>query len=141
MRYYEVLLADTKYKSGAALTYSSDDELPALSVVTVPLRGRPVTGFVIGQAGKPSFAVMPVKNLMAAKPLPYHCLQLAQWMETYYAVNLSEALRQFAPAKPAIRAVKTAAGEVIGRPEQILQLQLHAPLTKDQRTAIDEIKS
>jgi hypothetical protein len=34
MRYYEVLLADTKYKSGAPLTYSSDGTLEVMSVVT-----------------------------------------------------------------------------------------------------------
>jgi primosomal protein N' (replication factor Y) (superfamily II helicase) len=141
MRYYEVLLADTKYKSGAPLTYSSEAELPALSVVAVPLRGRPATGFVLGEVTKPSFAVKPIKNLMAARPLPYHCLQLAQWMETYYVANLSEALRQFAPTKPAIRGIKSADEQSAGRPEQIVQLQLEQALTKDQRTAIAQIKA
>jgi hypothetical protein len=36
MRYYEVLLADAKYKSGTPLTYSYDGQLEVLSVVTVP---------------------------------------------------------------------------------------------------------
>ena len=125
MRYYEVLLADTKYKSGAALTYSSEDALEVLSVVSVPLRARTATGFVLAETGKPGFAVKPIKSLVSPKPLPYHCLQLAQWMEAYYAVNLSEALRQFAPSKPAIRSIKSESLSNAGPAPQELQLQMH----------------
>jgi primosomal protein N' (replication factor Y) (superfamily II helicase) len=141
MRYYEVLLADLKYKSGAPLTYSSDDALDTLSVVTVPLRGRAATGFVLSEVSKPGFAVKPVKSIMSARPLPYHCLQLAQWMETYYAINLSEALRQFAPSKPAVRNIKSEGLEPLGQPRQIVQLELHGKLTADQKRAIKEIKT
>lgn len=140
MRYYEVILADTKYKSGAALTYSSDDALETMSVVTVPLRNRSATGFVLGETGRPGFAVKPIKSLVSEHPLPYHCLQLAQWMETYYASNLSEAMRQFAPSKPAVRGIKTP-GEDIEAAEQVIQLELQAPLTADQKRALAEIKA
>jgi primosomal protein N' (replication factor Y) len=141
MRYYEVLLADAKYKSGAPLTYSSDDALEPLSVMTVPLRGRLATGFVLGETGKPGFAVKPVRSLMSAKPLPYHCLQLAQWLEEYYSSNLSEALRQFAPTKPAVRSIKSLSGGSDAAAENIVQLELHAPLTSDQKKALAEIKA
>lgn len=140
MRYYEVLLADTKYKSGVPLTYSSEDALEVLNVVSVPLRARTATGFVLGETGKPGFAVKPVKSLVSAHPLPYHCLQLAQWMEAYYAINLSESLRQFAPSKPAIRNIKTDFLSNAGPVPQEIQLQMHAPLTADQKRAITEIK-
>ncbi len=138
MRYYEVLLADTKYKSSAPLTYSSDKALDVLSVVSVPLRSRTATGFVMNEVAKPPFSVKPIKNLMADKPLPYHCLQLAQWMENYYATSLSEALRQFAPTKPAVRLAKV---DSQPRPEPRLQLEIHAPLTDDQKRALQEIKT
>jgi len=141
MKFYEVLLADTKYKSGAALTYSSEAALANLSVVTVPLRGRAASGFVLGEVDKPPFAVKPIKNLMATRPLPYHCLQLAQWLAEYYASNLSDALRQFAPTKPAIRAVKDELGPEASRPPQIIQLEMQAPLTADQKRALKDIKA
>jgi primosomal protein N' (replication factor Y) len=141
MRYYEVLLADAKYKSGAPLTYSSEDALDTLSVVSVPLRDRTATGFVIGETGKPGFAVKPVKSLVSRQPLPYHCLQLAQWIESYYAANLSEALRQFAPTKPAVRGIKADEGVGLDAGQPVLQLQMHAPLTDDQKRAIEEIKT
>ncbi|MGH7156704.1 MAG: DEAD/DEAH box helicase, partial [Candidatus Saccharimonadales bacterium] len=141
MRYYEVLLADTKYKSGAPLTYSSEEPLENLSVVTVPLRQRAASGFVLGEVAKPPFAAKLIKALLSPKPLPYHCLQLAQWMETYYASNLSECLRLFAPTKPAIRAIKSDGQGQLSLPPPIVQLELQAPLTADQKRAIREIKA
>jgi primosomal protein N' len=108
MRFYEVLVADAKYKSGAPLTYSSEDALDILNVVSVPLRARTATGFVISETGRPSFAVKPIKALVSQRPLPYHCLQLAQWIENYYAANLSEVLRQIAHTKPEVRGIQTA---------------------------------
>ena len=141
MRFYEVLLADTKYKSGAPLTYSSEDILENLSVVAVPLRNRTATGFILNEFGKPAFAVKTIKSVMSSKPLPYHCLQLAQWMESYYASSLSEALRQFAPTKPAVRNIKTDGTPAVGSPDRIVQLELQAPLTTEQKRAITEIKN
>jgi primosomal protein N' (replication factor Y) len=141
MRYYEVLLADSKYHSSAPLTYSSEDKLEILSVVTVPLRSRAASGFILSEVDKPSFAAKPIKSLMSTKPLPYHCLQLAQWMESYYAATLSEALRQFAPTKPAIRAIKPQGGQAGTQPEATVQLSLQAPLTTDQNQAIKQIET
>lgn len=134
-----MLLADTKYKSGAPLTYSSDDSLVTMSVVTVPLRNRLATGFVMNEVGRPGFAVKPIKSLVSTRPLPYHCLQLAQWLEEYYAVTLSESLRLFAPTKPAAKGIKLDSDTSFG--QQVIQLEMQAPLTTDQNRAIKEIKS
>ncbi len=136
-----MLLADSKYHSGKPLTYSSEEPLANLSVVTVPLRARSATGFVINEVDKPSFSIKPVKSVISSRPLPYHCLQLAQWIENYYASTLSEALRQFAPTKPAIRQIKTDGAAGPGGRQPIVQLELQAPLTADQKRAIKEIKA
>lgn len=132
-------MADSKYKSGAALTYSSEEPLAIMAVVTVPLRNRLVTGFVMNEVGRPGFAVKPVKSLVGTKPLPYHCLQLSHWMEEYYAVPLGESLRLFAPTKPAARGIKSAGNPA--NDQQTIQLEIHAPLTADQTRAIKEIKA
>jgi primosomal protein N' (replication factor Y) len=66
MFYYEVLVADTKYHSSAPLTYSSEEKLAPLSVVTVPLRSRAVTGFVMSEVGKP--AIRQIKSELVAGP-------------------------------------------------------------------------
>jgi primosomal protein N' (replication factor Y) len=137
MKFYEVLLADTKYKASAPLTYSSEEVLDNLTVVTVPIRNRTSTGFVLGEVGKPAFVAKPIKAVVSQRPLPYHCLQLARWMETYYATNLSEVMRQFAPSKPAIRGIKAG----ISKTGQVTQLELQSTLTDDQKRAIKEIKA
>lgn len=134
-------MADTKYKSGAPLTYSSEEPLEILNAVTVPLRSRSATGFILNEVEKPPFAVKPIKALVSLKPLPYHCLQLAQWMENYYASNLSECLRLFAPSKPAIRTIKSSGQNQLALPPPVVQLELQAPLTADQKRAIKEIKA
>ncbi len=136
-----MLLADTKYHSSAPLTYSSEESLELLSVVTVPLRNRVATGFILSEVALPTFKVKPVKNLLSSRPLPYHCLQLAQWMGTYYVSTLSESLRQFAPTKPTIRNIKTDEESGLAKPVQIVQTELHAPLTADQKRAIKQIKA
>ena len=135
-----MLLADSKYRGGAALTYSSEQPLPLMSVVTVPLRARLATGFIINETGRPGFAVKPVKALLSDKPLPHYCLELAEWVSKYYASSLGEALRQYAPSKPAVRQIKTAslaALDDVG----VVQLEIQAPVTAEQRRALKEIKA
>jgi primosomal protein N' len=87
MRYYEVLVADVKYKSDAPLTYYAEQSIPLMSVVTVPLRSRLATGFIVQEVGKPGFMVKPIKSLVSQRPLPGHCLELAQWLADYYAAS------------------------------------------------------
>src|ERR1043165_7139368 len=128
MFYYEVLVADSKYRSAAPLTYSSKDSLVPLSVLAVPLRSRVVTGFVLNEVGRPGFAVKEVKSLLSDRPLPHHCLELAQWLADYYAAPLSEALRLFAPSRPAIRQIKAAAN-----PLPKVQMEMKTPLTAEQK--------
>jgi primosomal protein N' (replication factor Y) len=136
MFYYEVLIADGKYRSSAPLTYSSKDSLAPLSVVTVPLRSRAVTGFIMNEVGRPGFDVKDIKSLLSGRPLPYHCLQLAQWLAEYYAAPLSECLRLFAPSRPVIRQIKAETGPV---PQ--VQMEMKTALTEEQKRAASEIKA
>jgi len=134
------LIADTKYRSGAPLTYSSEELLPVMSVVTVPLRARMATGFVLGEAAQPAFAVKPIKSLLSQKRLPYHCLELARWIAEYYASTLGETLRQFAPSKPAIRQIKQESAQKLDA-AGVVQLELQTPLTAEQKRAVKEIEA
>ncbi len=137
MKFYEVWLADASYKSPAPLTYSSELELQPMSVVSVPLRNRTATGFVVGEVQKPSFSAKAIKSLVSQSPLPNHCLQIAQWMTGYYALSLGDALRLFAPSKPAIRQIKPSA--VLSK--QSVQVEIKTVLTDDQKRAIKQIKT
>ncbi len=109
-----------------------------MNVVTVPLRARMVTGFVTAEVDKPEFNVKPIKTLLSSKPLPAHCLKLAQWLSVYYHCNLSEALRQFAPSKPTLRHTKQEVPDLSHDPDS--QIEIEAPLTKTQEKALDEIR-
>lgn len=139
MYYYEVIIADSRYRSGELLTYSSDTPLRLRGVVTVSLRNRPVTGFIARKVNKPGFDVKAVKNVLSQTPIPRHCLDLAGWISDYYAVSLGESLRLFAPTKPAIRSPK----DTISLPhkDQSSQLELDAPLTASQKKALAQINS
>jgi len=110
-----------------------------LSVVTVPLRQRMVTGFVISEVKKPDFTVKPIKNRLSHQPLPPHCLELAKWLQDYYICPFGEALRQFAPSAPTVRKT-TADSEPSVAASSALQLALSSPLTDDQQTALVAIR-
>jgi primosomal protein N' (replication factor Y) len=137
MRFYEMYIADSRYHSNAPLTYSSEEPLRIMSVVTVQLRQRTVTGFVVAEVEKPSFNTKPIRALVSKKPLPAHSLELSKWLSGYYATNLSEALRQFAPSKPTLRHKLQTSQEI---PQESSQLEFKAPLTKDQAQALKTIR-
>jgi primosomal protein N' (replication factor Y) len=138
MRYYEVVIADGKYHSNAPLTYTSDEALDAMSVVTVPLRNRAVTGFILSEVKKPDFSTKPIKAVLSQSVLPFHVYELAIWLKNYYASGLGDALRQFAPSKPTIRNKLTEPPSSTS--DSSAQLELEAPLTSGQKNAIKEIK-
>ena len=135
-----MLVADSRYRGNAPLTYSFDGTLPDLSVVTVPLRQRMVTGFILRKTTKPGFAVKPIKTILSRQPLPAHCLKLAQWLVDYYACSFGEALRQFAQSQPTVRR-KDGSNEQSVAESPALQLELGTTLTKDQAKALKTIRA
>jgi primosomal protein N' (replication factor Y) len=140
VKYYEVFVADSRYRSDAPLTYSSEQPLKEMSAVSVQLRQRLVTGFVVREVSKPEFNTKPIKALLSQQPIPGHCLKLASWVSGYYATSFSEALRQFAPSKPSLRRKKEEQAENFIQ-DNHEQLSLESPLTKDQAAAIKSIQN
>lgn len=131
-------MADSHYHSNSPLTYYSKEALPILSVVTVPLRGRNATGFIISElSAAPDFKTREIKSLQSPVPLPRHCLQLAEWIQAYYASTLAEALRQFTPSKPVIR--KRVEEKSAPVPQGLKPVRLPT-LTKDQQQALAKIQ-
>jgi primosomal protein N' (replication factor Y) (superfamily II helicase) len=138
MYYYEVFVADNQYRSSKALTYSYDELLDKMSIVTVPLKSRMVTGFVLQEVVKPSFSSKPIRSVLSKTPLPSHCFKLANWISEYYACSLGESMRQFAPSKPSIKRSDYADTGNLPQPSQ---LELEAALTKEQNEAVKTISS
>lgn len=137
MPYFEVAIADKRFQSAKPLIYFSQESLAKLAVVSVPLQSRTVTGFVLGEVAEPAMTIKPIKNLMSPTPLPAPCFELAKWLADYYACSLGEALRQFAPSRPAIRR-KVAEAEVM---LPAVKIDLVSPLTKAQKAVIKQIES
>lgn len=140
MHYYEVAVADGRYRGSAALTYGSTDVLRKHSVVTVPLKNRSVTGFVVTETTKPDFNTKPIKNLLSEQALPEHCLELARWLQDYYSCGLGDALRQFAPTRPSLRKPDADDEEKLLMSIEDMQLELNASLSGDQKQALKAIQ-
>jgi primosomal protein N' (replication factor Y) len=136
MSYYEVLVADNRYHSDTPLTYSYDEPLSPMSIVTVPLRARMATGFVVREVAKPAFGTKPIRTLLSKSTLPSHCIELAKWISEYYSCSFSEALRQFTPSKPTIRKTEQPITELL---QDSTQLEIKHPLTSEQLNALDAI--
>jgi primosomal protein N' (replication factor Y) len=136
MQYYEVHIADSRYRGNESLTYSFEGDLPINSVVSVPLRSVLSTGFIAAKVDCPKFAVKPIKAALSSAPLPDHCLKLAVWLQGYYACSFGEALRLFAPSVASVRSIK----KPLDHPVQE-NLSLDAELTKQQIQAIKDVNN
>lgn len=134
MRFYKVLVADSRYHNDTPLTYSSTEKLLPMTAVSVPLRQRLASGFVLEETAKPEFQAKPIKSVVSTVPLPAYCLKLAEWLADYYACSLAEALRQYAPSRPPVKSVSE---PVVDDP--ILQTELKSPLTAEQKNALKQI--
>jgi primosomal protein N' (replication factor Y) len=136
MYYYEIFVADTQFRGDSPLTYSFEERLVKMQVVTVPLRSRMVTGFVYKEVPKPHFDTKPIRAVLSNQPMPTHILPLASWVSQYYATSLGETLRQFAPSRPTIRQSDKLSQEIL---QEASQLELNAPLTSGQTEAIKTV--
>lgn len=136
MLYYEVLVADARYHSDKPLTYASDQDIPILGLVTVPLKSSNVNAFVLSKVGKPKFATKPIVAYRGVC-LPPHCIELAKWLQTYYACSLGEAVRQFTPAGPA----RQKQAEVLVEDALAPAIETELKLTADQSAAIDSLSN
>lgn len=135
MHYYEVYVADNRYRRDTPLTYFFDEKLRPGQIVTVPLKNKVATGFVLRQVKKPQFPTKSIKTTFSSHCLPAHCLQLAYWLKNYYHTSLGEALRQFAPSAPILRPSGIDDIQLLDGAAE-LELNFEQPLTNDQKKAI-----
>lgn len=98
MYYYEVLVSSQRYHGSEPLTYGSESQLAAGTVVSVPLGNQTVSGFVTKQTSKPLFAVKPVNAVIEGEPLPRALISLHDWMKFYYPSPLGLITQLFLPA-------------------------------------------
>jgi len=98
MKFYEV--APTKIvRAGVdVLTYSSDAELPAGTLVTIPVGSKDLVGLIIKEVDRPEFTTKPISSILYDKPLPDGLLQLTLWLGSYYQTPLATVLQTVLPS-------------------------------------------
>lgn len=116
MQYYHVWVRSDRYRSDEPLTYHHQSMIPKGTVVAVPLRKEVVYGFVVKQVARPRFTTKPIAEILNISPLPEASLQLADWLQSYYASPIGTVVGQFLPPnlEPRfIAAAPTIADEII----------------------------
>ena len=97
MHYYEVWVRSEQYRGHEALTYSHIETLSIGQIVVVPMRDEFVPAVVIKQVRRPGFKVKPIQSVPALPQLPHVTVQLAKWLQTFYATPVGVAMMHFLP--------------------------------------------
>lgn len=98
MYYYLVIPSGQDYHGSTALTYSYHTKLTKGTVVLVPMRTKTTYGIVIGITDKPKFRVKKIAWPLIETPLPESCLELINWLVTYYPCPLGVIASLFVPS-------------------------------------------
>lgn len=99
MKYYEVAPLTYIGKDTNVLTYMSKNELPAGTLVLIPLRNKPITGIVLNSVSKPVFKTKEISSVVFDKPvLSVAMLELAHWISCYYPSSLVSVLTTMLPS-------------------------------------------
>ena len=91
------------------------DLLPGLRV-EVPLRGRPVTGFILGEEENlpPGVRLKPVERVLDRRPLfPPEMMDLFTWLAQYYRHPLGQVISTALPLANSLRPAKSKAEKSI----------------------------
>src|SRR5262249_13059906 len=132
MLYYLVWVKSERYRGYEPLTYQSPEKLAVGQIVQVPLRNRPVLGFVVAPTTHPAFPTKPITQALALPPLPGASLELASWLLQHYPSPIGV-------ISPVILPVEF--GKLDLQPLKAKDPRLHdlSPFTKQQQTALETI--
>lgn len=133
MHYYEVRVAGRSYHSKKPLTYHHETPVNEGTVVTVPVRGKKLNGFIIREVGKPSFTTKSIARVAQTPALSSAAMELHQWMEKYYPATSSATLQLFLP-KTILKKSKAASDTI----PQIAQTTPDIPPLRPQQKKITD---
>ncbi len=97
MNYYNVAVSGRAYHSKKPLTYAHESLLKPGTLVTVPVRSKKLTGYILEIVSKPEFAVKDITRIDDNPPLPNPSIELHKWMESYYPTTSGVNLQLFMP--------------------------------------------
>ncbi len=105
--YFRVITSSRSRGIGNGLTYMSDTDIPAGSLVLVPLRKQLVEGIVVQKIGMSQADIQGVTDIksiakiLGSQPLLSEAsVKTAFWMAEYYVCTLRQALQVLLPADP-----------------------------------------
>lgn len=139
-RLYEVAVAAPL---ATTLTYAGpigqDQPLPVGSVVRVPLGGRQVTGYVLGEARPDAGAlhkVRPLSEVLGTGPFfPAGLVPFYRWIAQYYHFPVGEVIRTALPLAPGLKTYRRVLVTGLGNEEDILTVAAAASWPWLQRLA------
>jgi primosomal protein N' (replication factor Y) len=88
MYFYEVLVSSQQFHGKEPLTYQSNLELPAGSIVVVALRSTAVVGVVLKAVTLPAFKTKGIDKVVTKAVVPMETLLLLEWLRLYYPAPL-----------------------------------------------------
>lgn len=98
MYYIEVAPTVLVRQDATSFTYAYDSPLSIGTIVTVSVGKKIVTGVVIENVPKPTFACKAISTVVEDTPLPKPLISTAQWIAAYYQVHLSTVLSTLLPS-------------------------------------------
>lgn len=95
--YYSVVALKKFGKQAGSLTYSYSHDLSIGQLVKVPFGPNKVYGVIVGSGEKGNFTVKPIDQALPISPLPKHLIELAAWMQEYYACPPADVWQSILP--------------------------------------------
>ena len=97
MHFY-LVAPTTRAHTQGLFTYASADKLLIGSVVLIEIGKKQSIGVVLEQVDEPKFKTKEIIRKLEEKPLPKPLLQLASWLEEYYASPIASVWQTILPS-------------------------------------------
>lgn len=97
MHYYEVAPNQIVRAGSSVFTYSSSEPVEIGAIVIIEVGKKEMTGVVISETTKPSYATKPMSKVIYDTPLPTPLVELSIWIAKYYTTPLATVLQTILP--------------------------------------------
>ncbi len=97
MYYYEVAPTIIVRAEQTTFTYASDLQIAVGTIVEVSVGKRTISGLVIKETTKPSYALKTIDRVVLEQPLPQPLVDTLLWIAEYYHTPLSTVLQTVLP--------------------------------------------
>ncbi len=132
MYYYQVAPTSVIRSTDPAFTYHSKQKVSVGAIVAVPVGRKSLTGVVLREVPKPTFATKAIEHILVTEPLPAPIVGLSLWLSEYYATHLALVMQAILPAGLTKKRRKTVAEygqpsrsrtKIVLNKEQLLAIQ------------------